>query len=464
MARDTAHGTIRSGLLHHWVERAARERPRARAIVTRDETITYGEMDACANWLARALRARGCKRGDTVAVLMSNRARAIVSFVGILKSGCAYVPLEPRHPAHRLDAILRRCKPRVLLVSGPGWEDTVEELRRRGALNGTSVGRLDTVACPTNEPYEIEPTTYDVKPDDIAYVLYTSGSMGEPKGVPITHAHVRRFIQWAVEYFELGPADRLSGCSDLTFDMSTLDIWATFAAGAELHPVPKEAQILPQQIVSFMRERALTFWFSGPSILKFVSRFDALPEDWLPSLRHLVSGGDALSSRSVNYWKRKLPDTSFTNLYGSTETTVASTYYRVSRLFEDETADVPIGRALPGEEILLLDEEGRLVGLGEVGEVHVRGVGLSEGYWKDPERTAEAFIPDPTSDDPEARVYRTGDLGRWDEEGNLHFLGRAGSRIKPAGHRVEPGDVAVRRRARSAAGREHSLLLQDTPS
>ena len=371
---------------------------------------------------------------------MDNRARAIMSFVGILKAGCAYVPMDPSDALPRIESILTRCAPRVLLVTGSDTDEMVETLRARGALRGTSVGRLDTVGPSPTDLFDFEPAHYDVRPEDTAYILFTSGSTGEPKGVPITHDNVRRFIEWVVEYFQLGPDDRLSGHSNVTFDMSTLDIWASFAAGAELHPVPASAQMLPRQIVAFMRERDLTFWFSVPSVLAFVARFDGLPDDALPALRHVVWGGDVFPPPSLAYWRRKLPRAAFTNVYGPTEATVASTYYRLPADFDD-TRDVPIGRALPGEEILLLDTEGAPVPEGEMGEIHIKGVGVSQGYWKDPERTRASFVPDPTSSDPEARIYRTGDLGRLDAEGNLHFLGRSDFQIKSAGYRVEPGEV-----------------------
>lgn len=435
------NGDRPTGLLYEWVERAALERPRSRAIVTEDEVVTYGEMNACASWLARALRARGCRRGDTVAVLMSNRARAIVSFVGVLKAGCAYVPLDPRAPLPRLESIIRRARPRVLLVSGTGWEESVEALRTRGALRGTSVGRLDTVACPSPSSFELEPAHYDVHPDDTAYVLFESDGGTEPKGVAVTHDSVRRLAEWAVEYFQLGPTDRLSGHAHLTYEMSALDIYAAFAAGAELHPVPSKAQVLPQQIISFMRERKLTFWFSVPSLLSFVARFDALPEGWLPSLRHLVWSGDVFPPKSLMYWKRRLPHAALTNLYGRSETTVASTYFRLPPDFDAELSEVPVGRPVPGNEVLLLDDEMRPVESGEVGRIHVRGAGVSRGYWNDPDRTRTAFVQDPASPDREALLYRTGDLGRWDEEGNLHLLGRADFRIRSAGRAIEAAAV-----------------------
>lgn len=437
-----------TGVLHSWVSDAARLRPAARAVIGEADSLTYGELEAYSNRLAAVLRAHGCTKGDRVAVLMPNSPVAVASLIGALKAGCAYVPLDPSGGMVRIADMIRQCEPRVLL-SGGCSPDVVDDLASPGALGSAVRGwlgpddpprRVD-FTLPDIEAASPEAVPSDVGPDDLAYILFTSGTTGSPKGVPITHASAYAFIDWAVRHFELGPDDRLSGHTALTFDLSTFDIYATFAAGAELHQVPKRACLLPHGVANFIQEKRLTLWFSVPSQMAYVARFDALDGKDLKSLRHVVWCGDVLSTPSLVHWKQRLPGVTFTNLYGPTEATVASSYYTVPHDFDDPTAAIPIGTACEGEELLVLDEQLARVPDGETGDIHIRGVGLSPGYWRDPERTAAAFLQDPLATNGSGRLYRTGDRGRRGPDGLVHFLGRADFQIKTAGYRVEPAEV-----------------------
>ena len=474
-----------SGVLYEWVTRAAEARPDARAVIGEDRTLTYGEIESYSNRLASALRARGCESGDRVGVLMPKSALAVASFIGVLKAGCAYVPLDPQGANVRTAEMLRQCDPRVLLVAGcePA---VVEDLASRNALGSTIVGWLGEGRAPAGASFtraEVDSAPDDeppapVAPDDLAYILFTSGTTGKPKGVPITHASVHAFIEWAVSYFELGPEDRLSGHTALTFDLSTFDIYATFAAGAELHHVPKRALLIPHEVAALIEERRLTLWFSVPSQLAYVARFDALAGRDLSSLRHVAWCGDVLTPPTLMHWKERLPGVLFTNLYGPTEATVASSYYRVPEDYTEAEGSIPIGYACPGETLLVLDEHLQPTEDGEIGDIYIGGVGLSPGYWRNPDRTLTAFLPAPASLDAGGaahengngavhengngavhvngngsgngsghangklqRIYKTGDRGRRRPDGAVTFLGRADFQIKTGGYRVEPAEV-----------------------
>lgn len=441
-------------LLHEFVTRTAGARPDSLAMIGSDRTVTYRELDEYSNRLAATLRAHGCERGGRVAVLMPHTTTTVASLVGILKAGCAYVPLDPSTAIERAVEMVRQCEPTALLVGGGAMEG-LDTLRSSGVLTGTAVGWLAEGSAPSSdvdftlddvERASVESVETAVDPDDLAYILFTSGTTGSPKGVPITHRSASVFIEWVVDYFELGPDDRMTGHTALTFDLSTFDIYAPFAAGAQLHLVPKQVRMLPHKVAPFIRERELTMWFSVPSQLAYVSQFDALEGENLPSLRHVVWCGDVLPTASLLYWKRRLPGVAFTNLYGPTETTVASSYYRIPDEFDDPLADIPIGTGCAGEELLVLDDQLQAVREGEVGDIYIRGVGLSPGYWGDPERTRLAFIPDPEgtrgpSAERGGRLYRTGDRGRVGQNGAVHFVGRADFQIKTAGYRVEPAEV-----------------------
>jgi amino acid adenylation domain-containing protein len=441
---------MRARLLQDWVTASADRCPESRALVDESEVMTYGALESFGNRLARALRECGCRSGDRVAVLMSKSPLAVATLTGVLKAGCCYVPVDPVGATARCADMLRRCEPRVVIARGGdrAW-GSVDHLLRSAALPDVHVGWLERDNAPAPAAFALQDLeTFSGEPlgakgaeQDTAYILFTSGSTGSPKGVPISHANVRVFIDWVVKSFELGPHDRLSGHTELTFDLSTFDIYATFAAGAELHHVPRSRQLIPGDLVSFIEERALTLWFSVPSQLSYVARFDGLAQRALPALRHVAWCGDVLPTPSLVYWKRHLPRATFTNLYGPTETTVASSFFRVSEDFDDETAEIPIGVGCDGEELLVLDPELRPVPVGEVGEIYIRGLGVSRGYWRDAGRTAAAFVRDSMSSDPTALMYRTGDLGRTGADGNVYFLGRADFQIKTSGYRVEPAEV-----------------------
>ncbi len=433
-----------TGLLHDFVTEAARSRPDARALVGEDRSFTYAELDDYSNRLASVLRAHGCERGDRVALLMPNSARAIATLIGVRKPGCAYVPLYPAGGLSRIADMLHQCEPRVLLAEACGPE-VLSDLDTRGVVTGW----LGPNPAPRGMDFTVadiaaaaaDPQEGDVGPDDLAYILFTSGTTGRPKGVPIRHRSARTFVDWAVDNFGLGPDDRLSGHTALTFDLSVFDIFATFGACAELHLVPKRVRLLPHAVARFIQERELTLWFSVPSQLAYVARFDGLGSDDLCTLRHVVWCGDVLPTPSLLYWKERLSGVTFTNLYGPTEATVASSYYTVASDFDDPTAVIPIGHACDGEELLVLDEDLMSLPEGVAGDIYIGGVGLSPGYWRDPVRTQEVFVTDPRSSNGPERLYRTGDRGRRGPEGVVEFLGRADFQIKTAGYRVEPAEV-----------------------
>ena len=264
----------------------------------------------------------------------------------------------------------------------------------------------------------------------------------------ITHDNVGAFVDWAHGHFGTKAGDRISGHPPLHFDLSTFDIYATLGAGAELHLVPASLGVDPRATAAFLRDRALTQWFSVPSVLTYLARFDAVAQDDFPALERLLWCGEVLPTPVLAHWMRRLPHVRFTNLYGPTEATIASSVWDAPEVPVDESEPVPIGRACDGEELVVLDEAMAPVPTGEIGDLYLGGVGLSPGYWRDEAKTAGAFRPDPrpgAAPDPDtgapARLYRTGDLARADADGVVHFLGRADSQIKSRGYRIELGEI-----------------------
>jgi amino acid adenylation domain-containing protein len=389
-----------SMLLQDLVARQARWRPDAVALVFKDIRFTYGRLDSDSNRVARALRQAGVRPGDRVCFLAPKSPLPLVWMLGILKAGAIHVPLDPASPAARLQKIIDACEPRLVLTQDEPFTD------------GDSDAPLEPAA----------------RPGDPAHILFTSGSTGVPKGVVITHANVTAFLDWALPHFGLDPSDRVSGHTPLHFDLSTYDIFGAYAAGAELHLVPPEAALLPHRLARFIREAALTQWFSVPSLLNYLAKADAVAHGDFPQLRRVMWCGEVLPTPALIYWMQRLPHARFTNLYGPTEATIASSYYDVPACPASPAEQIPIGRACGGEELLLVD-----------GELCIAGAGLSPGYWRDPAKTAAAFVPHPQR--PGERMYRTGDLGRRRPDGLLELLGRADTQIKSRGYRIELGEI-----------------------
>lgn len=442
-----------TALLQHWVMEQAERRPDATALVMGGDSLSYGRLDAMSNQLARTLKAAGCERGDRVNFLLPKSPLAIVSMLGILKADCIYVPVDPSSPAPRVAKIVQSAEPRVILAgsrAAPLLDELLADERRRAS---PAVGWLDVEGAAVGEHVVPAFSLADVRraptgpldsrngSQDPAHILFTSGSTGTPKGVVITHGSVIRFVEWAKRYFGLGPTDRISGHPPLHFDLSTFDVFGTFAAGAQVHLVPPEINLLPKALAEFIRSSELTQWFSVPSLLSYLAKFDVVRFNDFPTLRRLLWCGEVFPTPALRYWMARLPHVTFTNLYGPTETTIASSYYTVPSCPEDDRAAIPIGSSCAGEELLVLNERLERTPAGEVGDLYIRGVGLSPGYWRDAEKTRAAFLSNPFSSDPADRIYRTGDLARIGVDGLAYFLGRADTQIKSRGYRIELGEI-----------------------
>lgn len=437
-------------LLQHWVTEQAERRPDATAVVMGGERLTYGQLDLLSNQVANALRAAGCARGDRVCLLLPKSLTTVASLLGVLKADACYVPLDTASPAPRLAKIVASAEPRVILAGARGVSPLQALLDSTKRKRSITIGWMDAdrgaaerfgSAFTLDEVLQMRsnPPGCASSPADPAHLLFTSGSTGTPKGVMITHASVMGFVEWATGYVGLSTADQLSGHSPFHFDLSTFDLFGTFAAGAQLHLVPPELNVLPHRLAQFIRESELTQWFSVPSVLTLMAQLDVVRQDDFPNLKRLLWCGEVFPTRALRYWMTRLPHVTFTNLYGPTEATIASSYYTVPRCPADDREPIPIGRPCAGEELLVLDDGLQRVAPGEVGDLYIRGVGLSPGYWRDPDKTRAAFLPNPA--DPSDRLYRTGDLARVGEDGLIYFLGRTDSQIKSRGYRIELGEI-----------------------
>ncbi len=437
-----------SQLLHHYAASSAARDPSATAIVLGDEHLSYGRLVSESRRLARVLLEAGVQPGDRVALLVPKSPAAIIGMHGVLEVGAAYVPVDLGGPAPRVARVIGAAEPRAVLAAGPA-AGLLDALAGGGALDGVRVVSVDPEWSGGRRPIADygpadwagladDPLEAEGSSEQLAHILFTSGSTGTPKGVQITHAMVGAFVAWAVEHFGIARGERISGHPPLQFDLSTFDVYATLKAGAELHLVPGPANMLPGALADFIRDNALDQWFSVPSTLAFMLRSGVIEQGDLPTLKRVLFCGEAMPTPVLAEWMRRVPHARYTNLYGPTETTIASSYWDVPAVPEDETKPVPIGVACPGERLLVLDEERRPLPRGQIGEIFIAGVGLSPGYWRDAATTEAAFVPDPSSN---AQMYRTGDLGWVGEDGLFRCAGRVDSQIKHRGYRIELGEI-----------------------
>ena len=436
-----------SALLQDWVLRQALERPQATAIVAAQERVTYRALEEASNRLARTLLEAGVRKGDRVCFLMPKSPAALIVMLGVLKTGAMHVPLDPNSPATRLRRIVSSAEPSLIIGAGQVAPRLDEVL---AGERDVAVGWMDA-AAPHAEEFRPCFTRTDVdaasaapvarvgSSEDPAHLLFTSGSTGIPKGVIITHANVIAFVEWALRHFGVEPGERFSGHTPLHFDLSTYDIFGAFASGAELHFVPPELALLPHKLAAFIREAELTQWFSVPGVLTHMAKSDVVLDGDFSTLRRVMWCGEVLPTPILIHWMQRVRQARFSNLYGPTEATIASSYYDVPACPAAPDAAIPIGTACDGEELLVLDEKRQPVPDGTLGDLYIRGAGLSPGYWRDPEKTAAAFLPNPAR--AEDRIYKTGDLAHRGADGLVYFVGRADTQIKSRGYRIELGEI-----------------------
>jgi amino acid adenylation domain-containing protein len=439
-------------LLQEYSARQAERRADEIAIAMGDDRITYAELEQSSNRLARALVEAGCRRGDRVCLFAPKSPPAIVGMLGVLKADCAYVPIDVASPAPRVAKIVESAKPRLILILSPAAKLLDDVLRENLAGQEIAIGSLEGTPV-SGESFESdfclaelaaqspEPLRFANSGDDMAHILFTSGSTGAPKGVVITHSNVAHFIEWATRYFGFTDSDRHSGHPPLHFDLSTFDIYGAFAAGAQLHLVSPEASLLPRKLAEMIRSAELTQWFSVPSTMTYMAKFGVIGEGDFPSVKRVLWCGEVLPTPILIHWMERLPHAEFTNLYGPTEATIASSYYTVPETPKDGTEPVPIGAPCEGEELAVLDGDMRPLPPGEIGDLYIGGSGLSPGYWRDEEKTQASFVSDPRVTDGAARIYRTGDLARCGDDDLFYFLGRVDSQIKSRGYRIELGEI-----------------------
>ena len=432
-------------LLHQAVAQTAANTPEKPAVRYMGQQLTYKELYERSNRLATILGRLGVKRGDRVGIYMNKNIHSAVAIYGILSAGAAYVPLDPFAPTSRLAFVINDCNIRILITQ-VSKIDQVRELAEETELEvllGLPHQEGITLRCMDWSEIEMEsgfsiPTLPTEQ--DLAYILYTSGSTGSPKGIMHTHRSGLSFAEWAADVYDLRSEDRVSNHAPLHFDLSTLDFFAAAVAGATTVIVPEAVTKLPASLSKMIQDEAITVWYSVPyALIQMLERGNLEARDF-SALRWILFAGEPFPTKHLRDWMNHLPDVRFSNLYGPTETNVC-TFYQVPNLPEDSDEPIPIGVTCANSEDLVVDIDDNPVAENEIGELLIRGGTVMKGYWGRPDLTERGFFRRQVFQYCEDIFYRTGDLVQRLQDGNLKFLGRKDRQIKTRGYRVELDEV-----------------------
>ncbi|MEJ8654216.1 amino acid adenylation domain-containing protein [Streptomyces sp. MS1.AVA.3] len=426
------------------IEARAARTPAATALIHGDTSLSYAELNARANRLARHLQTLGARPGAVVAVSVPRSVELVVALLAVLKAGAAYLPLDPDHPAERLTGMLDDAAPVCAVTDRPGRlpDGTSTPLL---ALDG-----LDLSAYPAIDPGR--PLT----PAHPAYVIYTSGSTGRPKGVVVSHGAIDNRLRWMQHEYGLTAADRVLQKTPSSFDVSVWEFFWPLREGATLVLAEPGGHKDPVYLARLMREQAITTCHFVPSMLQvFLAGADAAA---CGALRRVFTSGEALPRDSARAFARTLPGVALHNLYGPTEAAVDVTYHACAA---DDTGAVPIGAPVWNTRLYVLDAALQPCPPGVPGELYLAGRQLAEGYLHRPGLTASRFVADPFGT-PGSRMYRTGDLARWTREGEVEYLGRTDHQVKLRGQRIELGEIEAALTAQDGVAGACALVHEDS--
>ncbi|MGZ7056884.1 MAG: amino acid adenylation domain-containing protein, partial [Candidatus Angelobacter sp.] len=415
--------------VHELFEEQAAKTPQAIAVTCQGVQLTYRELDQRANQLAHYLRNMGIGPEMRVGLCLERSHELVVALLGVLKSGAAYIPLDPSYPPERLAFMVQDAEIPVLLTSS----------KLRNALPTVWVQLLcidadwpDISSFPGDKPEAC------ADGDNLAYMIYTSGSTGQPKGVAVTHRGLANYLQWAIQAYDVQPDVVSPLHSSLSFDLTVTSIYPALLTGGHVEVMPQNAGVT--EISGYLRSGRPCLLKLTPGHLQVLN--DLLEKDTsaASNAKALVIGGETLKYADLKFWQLAAPDTRLINEYGPTETVVGCCVYEVERS-ENARGAVPIGRPITNMRMFVLDDMLQPAPVGVKGEIYIGGEGVARGYWRRPDLTAERFVPDPFSETGGGRLYRAGDLARYRDDGNIEYLGRTDHQIKLRGYRIELGEI-----------------------
>lgn len=420
-------------------------------------SLTFGQWaEESENIGSRLIEATGGAMRHPILVFVDRKIETLVGFMGVVESGNFYVPIDCKMPFERVKLISNVCQPIAAITISDKDNKTLDQIE----FNGVRLSYSEAKEAPKNHEAlaEVRRNIIDLDP---VYSIFTSGSTGVPKGVLISHRGMMDFADFLIERFDITDEDVVANQAPFYFDCSVKDIGICLRSGATLNIIPKKCFAFPKLLVDFMNERKVTCLFWATSAVILVANTGILDEKKPLYLKYVSFGGEAMPAKQLNCWKRNLPDVQYINVYGPTEVTVDCTYYVVDREFTDGEY-VPIGNNIPNKQVLLLNDEDKLVDVGEVGEICCRGTGVAMGYYNNREKTDSVFIQNPLHNLYNDIIYRTGDLGRWNEKGELEFVSRKDFQVKHKGNRIELGEIEVA--VNSIDGVTNAACIFDQPN
>jgi amino acid adenylation domain-containing protein len=429
-----------------YLEASARRWPERTAVVDPEgDALRYRELDQLADRVAGFLAARGVAQGDRVGIVQPKSVHTVAALFGIMKAGAAYVPADWTAPAERCRTIMRDCNVRALFVDqrcrAVGFDESGAAIAESVVLTGPQAsdaprgeGIFRWSDAATHEP--LMPGSRTRARDQLAYILYTSGSTGIPKGVMLTHANALSYVDWCTEVFSPTESDRFSSHAPFHFDLSVLDIYVPLKHGATLFLITDELGKNPKELAQFIAENKLTVWYSTPSILSMLAEFGHLERFDHRSLRLVLFAGEVFPPKHLRNLVQLWHWPEYYNLYGPTETNVCTYAYIPKPIPEDRTQPYPIGWPCSHCKDLVVDENLQPVAPGEEGLLYISGESVFQGYWNRPKENAQAFM---VRDG--VRWYNTGDVVRLDPRDGYIYLGRRDRMVKRRGYRIELGEI-----------------------
>lgn len=397
---------------------------------------SYSEFGAKSDAIASAIIERSGTKNSPVVVFIDRNIESVISFMGIAKSGNFYVPIDRQLPVKRVELIVETLKPKAAVI----WDkdnrilDEINFSGERILYEEAILHQVDAVALKA-----VRDSAIDTDP---LYAIFTSGSTGVPKGVLVCHRSVIDLIENFAETFDFDDTRVFGNQAPFDFDVSVKDIYSCIRNGGSMHVIPKLFFSFPAKLIACINERKINTIIWATSALRIIENLNALEKTLPETLKTIMFSGEVMPNKVLNYWRNKLPDVNYVNLYGPTEITCNCLYYKVDRPFNDEDA-LPIGIPFKNTDILLLDGDNLITEPGVKGEICVRGTSLAHGYYNNPEKTAEAFCQNPLNKAYPELIYRTGDLAKYGEDGLIYFVSRKDYQIKHMGHRIELSEVEI---------------------